>query len=142
MKAKKLADIFTIPLFITVLGSYVVKTIRRGDIDWKKFPKEILFAIVLFGFFYIFMIRSILSCGILFLNCYSKEKAIVVIDGKIIDIVKYEGHGKVLGKYIISINQNGEEFHFESNKRAIENYSLNENFKANMKRGVLNILYK
>ena len=141
-KAKRLVDIFIIPLFLIAFGSYVIKIVRRGEIDWKKFSKEILFAIILFGVFYIFMIRSVLSCGILFINCYPKEKEIVEIDGKIIDIVKYEGHGKVLGKYKISINQNGEEFHFECNKHAIEKYSLNENFKTNMKIGSLNIMYK
>ena len=83
-----------------------------------------------------------LSCGLLFINCSLKETETVEVYGQITDIIKIEGHGKVIGRYEITINQDGKEFNFESNKNAIEKYSLNENFKMEMKKGILNILYK
>ena len=142
IKAKRIVDLFIIPFFLIIFGNYTIKIVKKGEIDWKKFPKEILFASTLFGIFYFFIIRSVLSCGILFINCCTKEKEIVELNGKITDIVKYEGHGKVIGRYEITINQNGKEFHFESNKYVIEKYSLNGKFNTQMKKGNLNILYK
>ncbi|RTY85434.1 hypothetical protein [Flavobacterium sp. GT3R68] len=142
LKAKKIVDIFFLPIVIILIINYIHKTVKKRDVNWKIFPKEILFAIVLFGIIYFTILRSVFSCGLLFINCTLKEKEIVEINGTITDIVKIEGHGKVIGKYELTINKNGKELSFESNKKAIENFSLNEKFKMKMKKGALNILYK
>lgn len=142
LKAKKIVDLFFLPIVLIFLTNYVLKTIKKDDVNWKIFSKEILFAVALFGLIYFTILRSVLSCGLLFINCALAEKEIVVVSGRITDIVKIEGHGKVLGQYELTINQNGKEFNFESNKKAIENLSLNENCKIEMKKGILNLMYK
>lgn len=142
LKAKRIVDIIFFPIVTTLLINYVFMHVKKGDVNWKIFPKEILFAIVLFGMIYFTILRSVFSCGLLFINCALKEKEIIEINGTITDIIKIEGHGKVLGRYELMVNKNGKEFNFESNKKAIENFSLNENFKMEMKKGILNILYK
>lgn len=140
LKAKRIVDIIVLPIFIIGLGNYIIKKVKNDGVNWKTFSKEILFAFVIFGLFYFTIIRSVLSCGLLFINITVIEK--VEINGTITNIVKIEGHGKVIGKYEITINQNGNELNFESNKNAIENYTLNGKFKKEMNKGVLNIVYK
>jgi hypothetical protein len=140
LKTKRIVDIIVLPIFIIVLGYYIIKKVKNDGANWKTFSKEILFAIAIFGIFYFTIIRSVLSCGLLFINRTVKEK--VEINGTITDILKIEGHGKVIGKYEITINQNGKEYNFESNKNAMENYRLNGKFKMEMNKGILNIVYK
>lgn len=142
LKAKKIVDLFFLPAVLIFLTNYVLKTVKKDDFHWKIFSKEILFAAALFGIIYFTILRSVFSCGLLFINCALAEKELVEVNGRITDIVKIEGHGKVLGRYELTINQNGKEFNFESNKKAIENLSLNENFKIEMKKGILNLMYK
>jgi hypothetical protein len=141
-KAKRIVDILILPLVFIFLINYVLKTVRKGNVNWEIFPKEILFSIILFGLIYFTILRSVLSCGLLFINCALKENEKVEINGTIINITKIEGHGKVLGNYEVKINQNGKEFNFESNKKAIENFSLNGKFKMEMNKGTLNLMYK
>jgi hypothetical protein len=142
LKAKRIVDLFFLPIILIFLINYVLKTVKKGGVNWKIFPKEILFAIVIFGIIYFTILRSVFSCGLLFINCALEEKEIVEVNGTITEIVKIEGHGKVPGRYELTINQNGKEFNFESNKKAIENFSLNEKFSIEMKKGTLNLMYK
>jgi uncharacterized membrane protein len=142
LKAKKIVDIILIPIVTIIFIRYVVKSAKEGDVNWKTFRKEILFGMVIFGIFYFTILRSVFSCGLLFINCSLKEKEIIEIHGTITDIVNVEGHGKVMGRHELTVKENGNEFVFESNKKAIQNFSVNQEFKVKMKNGILNILYK
>ena len=142
LKAKQIVDKVIFPTVIFFLGIYIFKMVKNGGVNWRKFPQEILFAIFLFGIVYFSIIRSVLSCGLLFINCTLSEKETVLINGQIINIIKMEGHGKVMSRYEITVNQDRKVYNFESNKLAIENYSVNQNFKKEMNNGFLNIIYK
>jgi hypothetical protein len=142
IKAKRIVDIIIIPLIFIFLLNYVFQTVRKGDVNWKIFSKEILFSIIIIGLIYFTVLRSVFSCGLLFINCSLNQNEKVEISGTIITITKIEGHGKVLGNYELTINQSGEEFIFESNKKAIDNFSINEKFKMKMNKGTLNLIYK
>jgi len=58
------------------------------------------------------------------------------------EIVKIEGYGKMIGKYEMTLNQNGKIYIFESNKKAIDHFSTNENVRLQFKKGLLNLLYR
>lgn len=142
LKAKEIIDILIFPIVSIILIKYIYNSVKQGDVNWKTFPKEIVFAIVLFGIFYITIMRSVLSCGVLFINCTLKEKEIVTVNGRIIEIINVDSHGKVIGKHQLTIKQNDNVFVFESNKKAIKNYKINQEFKIEMKKGIFNILYR
>lgn len=142
IKAKRIVDIIILPLIFIFLINYVFKTVRKGDVNWKIFLKEILFSIIIIGLIYFTVLRSVFSCGLLFINCSLNQNEKVEISGTIVTITKIEGHGKVLGNYELTINQNGEEIIFESNKKAIDDFSINEKFKMKMNKGNLNLIYK
>ena len=141
-KARHIVDLTFIPLFLVILIFDSTRKMRASGTRWKLLFKESLFALALFGLFYIGIARSILSCGILFVNCNLPKDDLVEVQGIVTEIVRVQRSGPAMPKYEITVIQNGKEFNFESNKKAIEKYSVNDKFSIEMKSGILNILYK
>ena len=141
-KAKKIVDITLLPICGFFLARYIFLNIRKNNVNWKVFPKEILFAIFIFSILYLTIIRSVVSCGLFFVNCSFEEKEIIEINGIVTKVVNIEGSGKVLSQYILTINQNGKELIFESNGDMVEKFSVNDQVNIKLKKGILNLLYK
>lgn len=140
-KAKKGVDFVFLPLLAFLLIRYIVRKARKG-VNPKGFAKEIAFAVCGFAFFYVAMIRSLLSCVVLFVNCAFPEKEIVTIKGTVTEIVNVEKAGKILPQYILTVTRGREAFVFESNKTTVEQFTLNATVALKLKKGILNILYK
>ena len=141
-KARRMVDLTFIPLLLVILIFVIARKMRASGTRWKVLFKESLFVLALFGLFYIGIARSILSCGILFVNCNLPKDDLVEVQGIVTEIVRVQRSGPAMPKYEITVIQNGKEFNFESNKNAIEKYSVNDKFSMKMKSGILNILYK
>lgn len=141
-KARRFVDLFFLPIFLILMITVIARKIKANIARWKVFLKESLFALALFAFFYIAIARSILSCGLLFVNCNLPKNEMVEVNGIITKIIKLERRGPAISRYEITVNQNATEFNFESNKKAIEKFSVNDKFSVKMKIGILNILYK
>ena len=142
LKAKKIVDAILLPICAIFLARYIFVNVKNGSVNWKVFPKEILFAIFIFAVLYLTIIRSVISCGLLFVNCSFKEREIIEVNGVVTNIVNFKGSGKVASQYILTINQKGNELIFESNESTIEKFSVNDQVNIKLKKGVLNLLYK
>ncbi|NUY81962.1 hypothetical protein HUK80_13745 [Flavobacterium sp. MAH-1] len=140
-KAKKMVDLVVVPIFAFFLIRYVVRKIKQGGVDRRIFPKEILLAIFIFAALHFLIIRSVASCGLLFVNC-SFPPDTQEMNGVVTEVVNADKVGKMLPIYTLSVNENAEEFVFESNKKTVGTFSVNDSVKIEMKKGILGLLYK
>ena len=142
LKAKQISDFIVIPLFGILILYDIYRNIKNGEKNWKKYILDFLKGIGIFSVFYFFIMRRFLSCLIIFVNCIFGEIETVKISGIITEKTDIKGSGKFIGIYELTINQNGKEFVFGSNHFTVQKYNVGEEFNAEMKKGILTIIYK
>ncbi|MCR8668060.1 hypothetical protein NO995_10230 [Aestuariibaculum sp. M13] len=142
LKAKKISDFIVLPIFFLLIIYELFRNIKKGEKEWKKYLLDLTKGLGIFAVLYFLMLRSLFSSGIIFINTIFGEKEMVKVSGIITDKTDLKGSGKFLGKYELIIEQNGNEFVFDSNHKSIENYKVNDHFEMEMKKGVLNLIYK
>lgn len=141
-KAKKITDlIFIIGFFLLVIYD-LYWNIKKREKEWKKYLFDSLRGIALFSVVYFLILRSFFSSGIIFVNSIFGEKEKIEINGIIKDKTDLKGSGKFTGKYELIVDHNGNEYIFDSNHLAIKDLKVGDNFKLEMKKGILNLIYK
>ena len=142
LKAKKIADFIVIPIFFLLIIYDLFRNIKKGEKDWKKYSLDLIKGLGIFAVLYFLILRSFFSSGIIFINTIFGEKEIVKVSGIITKKTDLKGGGKFVGKYELIVDQNGKQFVFDSNHKSIENFEVNEDFEMEMKKGILNLIYK
>jgi hypothetical protein len=142
LKAKKIADYIVFPIFFLMIIYDLFQNIKKGEKEWKKYTLQLTKGVALFLVCYVLILRSFFSSGIIAVNSIFGEKETIKIKGIITHKTALKGSGKFTGKYELIINQNGNEFVFESNHMAINNYKVKDHFEMEMKKGIVNLIYK
>ena len=142
LKAKKIADCIFIPGFFLLSIYDLYKSIKKGEKKLKKYWFGLLKGIAVFSLLYFFILRSFFSSGILFINSIFGEKERIEINGVITDKTDLKGSGKFVGEYELIVDHNGNKYVFDSNHMAIKNLKVGDNFELEMKKGILNLIYK
>lgn len=142
LKAKKIADFIFIPAFFLLVIYDLYRNIKKGEKKWRKYSFDLIKGIALFSVLYFFILRSLLSSGIIFINTIFGEKEKVKISGIITNKIDRIGSGKFVGEYELIVDQNGIEYIFDSNHLAIKDLKEGEDFELEMKKGILNLIYK
>ena len=142
LKAKKIADFIFIPGFFLLVIYDLYRNIKKGERKWKKYSFDLIKGITLFSVLYFFILRSFFSSGILFVNSIFGEKEKIEINGIITDKTDLKGSGKFVGEYELIVDQNGNEYVFDSNHLVIKDLKVGDNFELKMKKGILNLIYK
>ena len=142
LKAKKIADFIVIPIFFLLIIYDLFWNIKKREKDWRKYSLDLIKGLGIFGILYFLILRSFFSSGIIFINSIFGEKEIVKVSGIITEKTDLKGSGKFIGKYELIVDQNGNKFVFDSNHKSIENYKVNGHFEMEMKKGILNLIYK
>jgi len=142
LKAKKIVDFIVIPIFLLLIMYDLLRNIKKGEKNWKKYSVDLIKGLAMFAVLYFLILRSFFSSGIIFMNAIFGEKEIIKVNGIVTDKKALKGSGKFIGKYELIVTQNGNVFIFDSNQTSIENYEVNDHFEMEMKKGILNLIYK
>ncbi|MDP5101824.1 MAG: hypothetical protein NWQ09_10890 [Nonlabens sp.] len=142
LKAKRIAEFIVIPIFSLSILYDLFRNLKKGEKNWRKYSINLVKGLGVFAVIYFLILRSFFSGGILFINTVFGVKEIVKVSGIITEKTNVKGGGRFIGKYELIVDQNGNEFVFDSNRKSIENYEVNGHFEMEMKKGILNLIYK
>ncbi len=142
LKAKKIADFIIIPIFLVLIFYDLFRNVKKGEKNWKKYSLDLIKGLSIFAILYFLILRSFFSSGIILMNTIFGEKEIIKVSGIITNKTDLKGLGKFVGKYELTVNQDGNEYVFDSNKKSIETYKVHDHFEMEMKKGIFNLIYK
>ena len=142
LKAKRIADFIVIPICCLLIIYDLFRNIKKGEKNWRKYSIDLVKGLGVFAVIYFLLLRSFFSGGIIFINTIFGAKEHVKVSGIVTGKKNFKGGAKFVGKYELIVDQNGNEFVFDSNSKSIENYEVNGHFEMEMKKGILNLIYK
>lgn len=141
-KVRRILDSIFISMFLILILYDVFLNIKTRQRSWKEYRKYLSEPLQVFFIIYFVIFRSFFSSGILFVNSIFGEKETVKILGIIIEKTSRRGSGKFPGKYELIVKQDEDVFIFTSNAKAIADYEVGGHFEMEMKKGILNLIYK
>ncbi|GGH19759.1 hypothetical protein GCM10007422_44830 [Pedobacter zeae] len=92
---------------------------------------------------YVIVVRSVLGCALTFMNSIYERNEVVRIKGVVINKIEKKGRYRSVGVYELTIkDQIGREIILETKPSILKNYALNDKVEIDMKKGILNLLYR
>jgi len=142
VKAKKISDVVTISCFGILIIYDLYWNIKKGEKNWKKYITDFFKGTTLFSVFYFLILRRFFSYLIIFTNSIFGEVETVNINGIIVGKIDRKGGGKNIGERKITIKQKETDLIFDTRIDIIENHYEGQYVQIQMKKGILNIIYK
>ncbi|WP_293311602.1 hypothetical protein [Pedobacter sp. UBA5917] len=140
VKAKRIIDIIALPLGILALICFIYKKLKSGDyIAWNSMLTSLFIGIVIYFLF----VRSVLGLALTFINSIYERNEIVKIKGIVTDKTERSGGRRGLSLHQFTIlDQTGREIILDTKPVILKEYSVNDSVKIDMKKGILNLLYR
>jgi|GEM_PF-5320991 len=142
IRAKQISDFIVIPFFGILVTYDIFRNIKKGEKNWKKYIIDFFKRTALFSVFYFLILRRFFSCLLIFVNSIFGELETVTINGTIIEIIDRKGSGKDIGDHKITIEQKETDLIFDTRIDIIQNYYKGQKVEIEMKKGILNLMYK
>ncbi|WP_281846815.1 hypothetical protein [Olleya namhaensis] len=142
IKAKQIADYIVIPIFIILVFYDLFRNIKKGETNWKKYIIDCFKGTALCSVFYFLLLRRFLSYVLIIINSIFGEVETVTVSGIIIEKVDIKGSGKAISDYKIIIKQKETDVIFDTRLDILNNYTIGQHVTIEMKKGILNLIYK
>ncbi|MBB6236254.1 hypothetical protein HDC90_000865 [Pedobacter sp. AK013] len=139
-KAKKIIDYITLSVGISGMIYFIYRKLKSGDYILLDSMVKTLFLIIII---YFIVVRSLLGCALTFMNSIYERNEVVKIKGVVIKKIEKKGRYKSVDLYELTIqDQTGREIILETKPSILKNYVLNDRVEIDMKKGILNLLYR